>query len=174
MATDNLIISAYFNGTGMSFPWETSFEKLMSVLDEGIEKYDDDVEIYYKQTCEIETMMCEEAINEYMTPKTYKRVAEKYGVSVTMLAVIWFSNIKYLLKKGRIQTDNNFGFLSISTPNSNQFIKKFNKITKKNYQICGVCTQPANNLCSNCKKIYYCCKEHQRGDWKAHKKNCVA
>jgi hypothetical protein len=29
------------------------------------------------------------------------------------------------------------------------------------------------NHCSKCKKVFYCCKEHQKDDWKRHKKTCV-
>ena len=27
-------------------------------------------------------------------------------------------------------------------------------------------------LCSRCKNQYYCCRKHQKFDWKSHKKNC--
>ena len=30
----------------------------------------------------------------------------------------------------------------------------------------------AKGLCSGCNDIHYCCKEHQREDWKRHKKEC--
>ena len=29
-------------------------------------------------------------------------------------------------------------------------------------------------LCSGCKEVHYCCKEHQKEDWKRHKKGCKA
>ena len=40
---------------------------------------------------------------------------------------------------------------------------------------CGLrgCTQEVEKgLCGGCKDILYCCKEHQKEDWKRHKKEC--
>jgi hypothetical protein len=39
---------------------------------------------------------------------------------------------------------------------------------------CGVCHSPAKLMCSSCRNIFYCSKEHQKNDWKAHKTNCLA
>ncbi|CAB9531678.1 expressed unknown protein [Seminavis robusta] len=38
--------------------------------------------------------------------------------------------------------------------------------------LCGVCGLQAELRCSRCKLIHYCCKEHQKVDWRVHKKNC--
>jgi hypothetical protein len=44
---------------------------------------------------------------------------------------------------------------------------------------CAVCKRHLSqdgtklNHCSKCKKVFYCCKEHQKDDWKRHKKSCV-
>ena len=38
---------------------------------------------------------------------------------------------------------------------------------------CNVCGKEATKFCSKCKLIYYCCVEHQRSDWKNHKKTCL-
>ncbi|GMI08518.1 hypothetical protein TrLO_g15969 [Triparma laevis f. longispina] len=40
---------------------------------------------------------------------------------------------------------------------------------------CGFpgCTVPAPLQCSRCQTTYYCSKDHQKDDWKAHKKSCV-
>ncbi|XP_044738752.1 SET domain-containing protein SmydA-8-like [Chrysoperla carnea] len=37
---------------------------------------------------------------------------------------------------------------------------------------CSVCKQPAVLKCSLCKDIAYCCKDHQKKDWKSHKNLC--
>lgn len=37
---------------------------------------------------------------------------------------------------------------------------------------CGVCNQPSTLACGGCKQVYYCSKEHQKDDWKAHKSVC--
>eukprot|EP01040_Poterioochromonas_malhamensis_P003006 gene3006-3193_t len=45
---------------------------------------------------------------------------------------------------------------------------------------CNVCEKPftldgtALMQCSQCKNVYYCSKEHQKQDWKSHKKYCIA
>jgi len=36
------------------------------------------------------------------------------------------------------------------------------------------CDNSASGQCKRCKQVYYCCKEHQVGDWKAHKVICFA
>jgi hypothetical protein len=48
-----------------------------------------------------------------------------------------------------------------------------------NYPSCGVCSdttlQGPRSLkkCSHCESVSYCGREHQKADWKAHKKDCV-
>ena len=36
----------------------------------------------------------------------------------------------------------------------------------------GCSLEVAKGLCSGCKAVHYCCKEHQTEDWKRHKKEC--
>jgi len=39
--------------------------------------------------------------------------------------------------------------------------------------VCQLCGTLENlSLCGGCRHIWYCCKAHQREDWKAHKKTC--
>lgn len=40
--------------------------------------------------------------------------------------------------------------------------------------LCHTCKRPNKNLkrCSNCKFMGYCCREHQKHDWKQHKELC--
>ena len=35
------------------------------------------------------------------------------------------------------------------------------------------CGEPANLRCSRCQAVWYCCKKHQRLDWKVHKLTCT-
>ncbi|GMI61825.1 hypothetical protein ScalyP_jg7330 [Parmales sp. scaly parma] len=41
-------------------------------------------------------------------------------------------------------------------------------------QNCAVCNNKASMYCSRCKVTFYCCAEHQKNDWKTHKKSCSA
>ena len=34
------------------------------------------------------------------------------------------------------------------------------------------CSEAAKQKCAACKSLGYCSREHQRGDWKTHKKEC--
>jgi hypothetical protein len=34
------------------------------------------------------------------------------------------------------------------------------------------CSKAAKRKCAACKSLGYCSREHQRADWKAHKKEC--
>jgi hypothetical protein len=43
---------------------------------------------------------------------------------------------------------------------------------KKNGKLCAVCEASCKSKCQTCKKVYYCCREHQISDWKEHKKIC--
>ena len=38
--------------------------------------------------------------------------------------------------------------------------------------ICGECGEHATLQCARCEAINYCCKAHQRSDWKEHKRVC--
>lgn len=38
---------------------------------------------------------------------------------------------------------------------------------------CEVCQCDASLRCGACKAIFYCCKDHQKEDWKNHKPNCT-
>lgn len=37
---------------------------------------------------------------------------------------------------------------------------------------CFFCKELSSLKCSNCVKIFYCSPEHQRYDWKRHKREC--
>ena len=44
---------------------------------------------------------------------------------------------------------------------------------KKNGKMCAVCEVSCKSKCQSCKRVYYCCREHQLSDWKEHKKDCL-
>lgn len=37
---------------------------------------------------------------------------------------------------------------------------------------CFVCKELSSLKCSNCVKVFYCSSQHQRQDWKRHKREC--
>eukprot|EP01126_Amoeba_proteus_P060177 TRINITY_DN7932_c0_g2_i1.p1 TRINITY_DN7932_c0_g2~~TRINITY_DN7932_c0_g2_i1.p1 ORF type:complete len:329 (-),score=76.54 TRINITY_DN7932_c0_g2_i1:446-1432(-) len=39
-------------------------------------------------------------------------------------------------------------------------------------RVCWFCGFHGQSLCSGCKKVSYCCRQHQVDDWEAHKKDC--
>lgn len=39
-------------------------------------------------------------------------------------------------------------------------------------KLCNLCGCRAPSMCSKCKKVSYCCREHQSADWKDHKHLC--
>jgi hypothetical protein len=39
---------------------------------------------------------------------------------------------------------------------------------------CAICGHPASMRCAKCRNTYYCGEEHQKQDWKGHKKVCTA
>ena len=49
---------------------------------------------------------------------------------------------------------------------------KTNHPQRKMETLCTVCKKPAEKSCSRCKMVYYCSVEHQKVDWKQHKKGC--
>ena len=38
---------------------------------------------------------------------------------------------------------------------------------------CLVCGKPTLNRCSGCHEAFYCCKEHQKKHWPAHRATCL-
>jgi hypothetical protein len=41
-------------------------------------------------------------------------------------------------------------------------------------QKCGHCGIPASLMCGRCRATFYCCREHQKKAWRAHKPDCWA
>ena len=79
------------------------------------------------------------------------------------------------LEEERVLHSKNYGL--IRDDNNNDDDDDDNEL---NYTLCLVCrasTQPDGRpllMCSRCKKVKYCCLEHQKYDWRKHKKNCIA
>jgi len=174
------MVIAFFNGTPVNFPFISSKQKIFTHFEDAIKGYEDDVEFYYKQTEYWESEMNKVAINGVVSIKLEKKLANQLGFdSIERFRILFNINVYYLLKKGRIVDDENFGFIITEVPNTESNINKiissvksFDKILTAQMKSCGLCRQPAKTLCSKCKKIYYCCRECQVTDWKKHKMEC--
>jgi hypothetical protein len=167
---------AFFNGTGLTFPVIIPSKKIFEFIDEQILSYDkNDIEFYYKQTDHMEKTINKNAKNGFCREKEQEKVAKILGFKNAYgLIIIWFCNIRFLLKMGRIQDDNNFGFLTMEGNDIMSVAKDLFKDLYKQTLTCGVCQAPSKTKCSRCLKVYYCCKDCQLADWKKHKKVCVA
>ena len=168
------LIMAYFNGTPLNFPFVVSVEEAFKKLDMMVVNRDDeDVEDIYNQMVEIENQLNTDAKRGFVTPKTIKKTAQEFGIGTgEMLALIWCGNIQYLLKKGRIVSNNDYGFLIMRGDN---VIQNYSDMADNQYALsalCPVCKVKSKLRCSKC-KVVYCCREHQVQDWKNHKKTCV-
>ena len=49
--------------------------------------------------------------------------------------------------------------------------RKIDKMLDK-IRECNMCDNSASHKCSVCQDVYYCCREHQKQDWKKHKLVC--
>jgi hypothetical protein len=172
-AINECIVNAYFNGTPINFPFLAPAEKIFKIIEERVLGYDDDIEFYYNQTVEMERKLNENSKRGFVTEKRLERTAKETGFDdATGFIIIWFCNIYYLIKKGRIIDDNNFGFTTHL--GGEGMVNKVIEATNKLYEdsgVCGLCKLKANLKCQKCGQRY-CCREHQVQDWKEHSKMC--
>ena len=167
------IIQAYFKGTGLTFPsGSIPKEKFMRDMDGFIKDYEDDVEFYYNQMEIMERTLCENSKLGVSCEKEIIKAADDMGLSREKLVMIWFCNIHYLLKKGRIPDDDKYGYLIYDINEPIDIFKNFHKKMRKDLKICGNCGEKAKLYCGKCNQAIYCCKDCQVKDWKKHKKVC--
>jgi hypothetical protein len=175
-ATMSSVNQAFFNGTGLTFPVIMPSKKLFEFIDEQILLYDkNDIEFYYEQTKQMEKTLNDNAKNGFCREKEQEKVAKILGYkNARDMITIWFCNIRFLIKMGRIQDDNNFGFLIMEGGDIFNVAQEAFQDAYKETLTCGVCQTPSKTKCSRCLKVYYCCRDCQMADWKKHKKVCVA
>ena len=72
------------------------------------------------------------------------------------------------------------GTNQMSVPNAAYSMPKEEKVVEKKTEEvvpvgdCVVCDRQAKALCSGCKHIFYCSREHQKKHWSTHKEECKA
>jgi hypothetical protein len=115
------VIRAFFNGTGIGYHLEMSKDELFAKLDNEIDTKlvisTDLLDCIFRETAKIESETNEMAQlhgEGYITEEVYEKMADKNGHdSVADFIHDWFLNVRALLRFGRIQDDENFGFLVI-------------------------------------------------------------
>jgi hypothetical protein len=172
----SILNQAFFNGTPLTFPVQQSSKELFEFIDEQVKEYDtNDIEFYYEQTATMERTLNDNAKNGFCRQKELEKVARILGFETALeFYLLWFCNIRFLLKVGRIQDDNNYGFLTMEGQDIFSIANEAFKDAYKATLICGVCKSPTKTKCSRCLSVYYCCRDCQTADWKTHKKVCVA
>jgi hypothetical protein len=116
----------------------------------------------------------------YIDKTTIDKTAKDLDMTNEDFILSWGAFCLYLIKKGVLQNDNDYGLVSYSFNNNIKIVSTLSqtldkKELKKLGKECGnvLCSnEKASKKCSVCKKICYCCKECQIVDWKRHKKLC--
>ena len=109
---NNQIVKAYFNGTGIPYPYYTTEAELMELLDQEIDKRNPmiaDLDDIFRGTAQIETTL-NDMSKGGKVDEVYEKVAKLYGKTIDVFITSWFLNIRTLLRYGRIKNDKNFGF----------------------------------------------------------------
>jgi len=169
---------AYFNGTPLQMNGldSSNLQKLRELLNEQASKYPtdkDNIEFIFNQTSEMEKNLREMSKGQlqHFGKKEIAKLAKKWSMTTESFIRMWFMNIQYLILVGKINDDDMFGFLVFDNTSFNA-LKTVSKEMMQISKSCNLCSAPSKSVCQKCKKIYYCCKEHQVQDWKEHKKVC--
>jgi hypothetical protein len=186
-ATDEVVITGYFNGTGIPFPFSITGASGVSGVFDHLEiactRWTNTTEYYYNQMDLWEATLCANTKNGYMRDKTILDIVEMMNnlfgdndadrpIDAEDFQMLWCVNVYYLLKRGRIANDKMFGFeMCTETRHEEKLVKC--KAEYKATFLCGVCAVKSTQKCERCEKTYYCCREHQVADWKEHKKVCI-
>jgi hypothetical protein len=174
-----------FKGITINYPYHTSKDKFFELFDKLVEEIKKiaSVEDVYLEMKKVEGLILENRVNGEITQFVLEKVSKIMKLELSVFITSWFANINFLIKhkyKNAELSADDYGFV-IGFPNTEEentlektmkLAKSFRKDFKKDKKICGVCAEPAEKLCVICKSIYYCCREHQKQDWKRHKKEC--
>ena len=110
--TDNLVVIGFFNGTCITFDSLVSKRAFMDYLDKAIETIGlDDVEAIYDSSVDFEETINDVVDGGVIDADTYEKVAKIYGITAENWISLWFCNIRLLMKAGRIEENDDFGFV---------------------------------------------------------------
>lgn len=169
-------VQAFYKGTGMLFPIEATKEEVFRIIQLGVDKYPtDDVDFIVEQMDYYEKFIFENSKCGWVGVNSQHRIAEKLGYATPReFAIMWCVNVKYLLDRGVIKDDKNFGFMCMECLQQNPFelLKETMDMLHKSDKKCFTCGLKGKHYCANCNQAMYCSKECQRSNWKEHKKTC--
>lgn len=172
-APNEYIVIALFNGTPINFPFFAPAKTIFESIEKNVSSYyEDEVELFYNQTVEIQKQLCINSKRGFVGEKQILITANEFGFEcVDKFIIMWFCNIYYLLQKGKIADDEHNGFVTMLGNGIVENVTKFFKAKYKNSALCGLCNIKATMRCKNCQQNY-CCREHQIQDWKKHSTVC--
>ena len=103
----------------------------------------------------------------------YQRKVAKYSDVVKRTTT---NNAEYKDRKEQVSEafHKNENVTNVKRMQNNFYeIDKPHKLTMKiKNNECGFCREHGKLKCTRCKLMYYCCKDHQKADWKNHKSFC--
>jgi hypothetical protein len=170
----NTIVAQYFyKGTPVDFTFDTEeqlslFQGLLTIqIKTGMEagrKIPEQIVYMTAQLDELEQLIVEAVGfgNEYSGHNLKAIWGKDWKQQKTLFAM----NVMSLIKVRALQNDNMNGEMVMHLP------KAFADTLSTEKYVCKVCETRCTTKCERCKSIWYCCREHQEQDWKAHKKNC--
>jgi len=174
----NAIIIGYYNKTGINYPYcnrtveafhlDMSSSFLMCKKENFLKGIETLKSIERALIMNTDKYGC-------MTEKTYEKASKQlnYPDSTSMM-MLWISIIYHYEKNGMLDCNNDAnGIVIQSTYDMNIFkeVKNHFDMVHKSLQVCAICKIKGSFKCPLCNQNY-CCKEHQKQDWKTHKKIC--
>lgn len=130
------VVRAFFNGTGIAFCYEITEKELMKNFEEANADKTfstDDLDECFREMAKMENDLNSESKNGMVDEEVYERVADIYGIDVPEFIITWFSSIHLLLKHGRINNDENFGFLTIDGQSLRESVDVEQNMRKQGY-----------------------------------------
>jgi len=172
------IIIAFFNKTGINYPYYNhSVDKFHQEMEKSKilakpENFNDAIEVLKN----IERALYKHA-DKYgcMVESTYEKASKELNyLNSTAMIIVWISLIYHYEKYGLLDCNNDSNGIVIQESTYNNLFKTVQSHYEEQHnslKVCGICKIKGAFKCPLCNQNY-CCKEHQKQDWKSHKKVC--